>query len=212
MLLLSLFCLHYFDVDGNFGMKTNKVLDHWDALSDRGKLVVDIIISKGLDNIIFIAGDEDMKEMVKVSSLLQATGNIAITIMIIQYDEIEKEQYVWNEEASTVNDIGDTIAKEMKDFTYVILLYKDSYYSQFDDIETILRTFTQIRTSSNMLFIYKTYESVAEYQYYRFQHSFFSCKIFSFIYHQNKIGKLSTFTVSANFAALEKLPCSTAKL
>ena len=60
----------------------NRMLE---GISDRGKLVIDIIKNKGLDDIRFIAVDNDIEEIIKITSFLQA-DNATFTTMILQYD------------------------------------------------------------------------------------------------------------------------------
>ena len=85
LLLIILICRHFLNVNGNFQVEINSWMTD-ERLSVRSKLIIDIIESKGLNNIIFIASDNNMEEIVKISSLLQI--NATITLTILHYHEL----------------------------------------------------------------------------------------------------------------------------
>ena len=135
-------------------------------LSDRAKLIIDVIEIKGLKNIIFVTGGDDVEEIFKIGSTLQA-NNATIAIVIIDYDDMGKEY----DPMGLSKNIEEIIIKEKKEFHIFILPYNDqetdTVYSTemiVANIRLVLDEHQKVRSSktphTKLIIVYQKFESL----------------------------------------------------
>ena len=156
-------------VGGSCEVEVKSRIDEKAGVTVRGKLIIDIIETKGLKNIIFITANKSVEEMTRITSCLQK--NDPITIMILHFDAfIEERSMSWpykilKEPSLTGDMMYNMEIKEALEFTYFILPTMN--YNLHEYTFRLIEGLRKVGIHSNLMIMYEPYRSVL-YQWPRF--------------------------------------------